>query len=135
MQIKETPLEEIWKIRHSVFWPDKPFHFIKLKTDSEGFHLGLYLENKLITVVSLFQDPTGLQFRKLATLEPYQGQGYGTHMMHFLLEYAKNKKAGRLWCNARLSKKSFYEKFGMRETGHTYIQDGINFTIMECMDW
>lgn len=65
-------------LRHEVMWPDEDFDYIKLKDDDAGIHFGLFKENMLISVVSLFVDKDEAQFRKFATLKSEQGKGYGS---------------------------------------------------------
>ena len=79
MQIREISLEEVWKIRQEVFWPNEPLDFIKMEKDPEGLHLGLF-DPHLLSVVSLFKKGNEIQFRKLGTLNAFQGRGYGTHL-------------------------------------------------------
>lgn len=130
MILQEISLEEVWKIRQEVFWPEKPLEFIQLENDHNALHLGLMAPD-LISVVSLFKEGTDMQFRKLATRKEYQGKGFGTKLMREIIQKAQKEGYNRIWCNARVSKKSFYEKFDMKETGQYFSKDGIEFTIME----
>jgi N-acetylglutamate synthase-like GNAT family acetyltransferase len=74
-----------------------------------------------------------LQFRKLATLDEYQGQGIASLLLISVLRLAKEKGLKRIWCNARSNKKSFYEKFGMTATEKTFVKSGQEFAIMEIL--
>lgn len=129
--IKEIKQEDTWKIRQMVMWPDKPIEFVKLPDDYKGIHFGLFDDDELTSVVSCFEYEGELQFRKLATLTNKQGQGYGTCMLNHIIDIARNKGIKRVWCNARVNKKAFYEKFGLKETGNRFYKDGIEFIIME----
>lgn len=131
MMIKEIPQEQAWEIRHVVMWPDKPLDFIKLADDAKGRHFGLFDDDGVATVVSCFVQNRKMQFRKLATLQSKQGKGYGSALLNFIIALGKSENASSLWCNARLNKKSFYEKFGMVEINKRFEKDGITFTIME----
>jgi N-acetylglutamate synthase-like GNAT family acetyltransferase len=112
-------------------WPDKPLDFIKLKDDSLGVHYGLYEQDELASVVSCFERGKEMQFRKLATLISKQKNGFGTFLLNYIIELAKTKAMKKVWCNARLNKKAFYEKFGFHEVGKRFEKDGTGFTIME----
>ena len=131
MEIKEIQASETWQIRHDVMWPNQPFDFVQLEEDNFGFHFGVFEEDKLVSIVSCFIEGKEMQFRKLATLEDFQGQGIASHLLKHILQFAKNKDLGRVWCNARSNKKSFYEKFRMKDTFKTFIKAGQEFTIME----
>lgn len=131
MIIKEIPASETWTIRHEVMWPEMPFEFVQLKEDDFGIHFGLYNESKLVAIVSCFEDNNEMQFRKLATLVEEQGKGFGTILLNYIFQQAKDKGIKRIWCNARVNKKSFYEKFGLVDTANTFFKSGQEFTIME----
>ena len=129
--IEQIAPELTWRIRRQVLYPDLEFGKAILDNDDEGMHLGLFDQNKLISVVSLFQSEGNMQFRKFATLAEYQRQGYGTELLKYLVEIAKSDSCKRIWCNARKNASGFYTKFGFSETGKTYRKDGHDFVIME----
>jgi len=131
MVIKEAPLEEMWKLRHLVMWPDRDLCFVQLEEDHEGIHLGGYVEGKLVTVISLFLDGTRAQFRKFATLQEEQGKGYGSKLLAFTLEEARSRGSERIWCNARVTKVAFYRRFGLQETGEVFHKAGMEYVILE----
>ena len=112
-------------------WPGKPLEFVKVANDQEGVHFGLYQRNKLVSVVSCFEQHAEMQFRKLATLPESQKQGFGSHLLSYILDIASKKGMQRVWCNARVNKKSFYEKFGLEDTKEHFTKEGIAYTIME----
>ncbi|MFC0778349.1 GNAT family N-acetyltransferase [Flavobacterium sp. HJSW_4] len=133
MEIKIINASDTWQIRHEVMWPDQPFEFVQLEEDNSGFHFGVFEEDKLVSIVSCFIDGKEIQFRKLATLEDYQGKGIASHLLKYILEFAKEKGLEKVWCNARSNKKSFYKKFGMKDTFKTFVKAGQEFTIMEIL--
>ncbi|MCP2027769.1 GNAT superfamily N-acetyltransferase [Flavobacterium sp. HSC-32F16] len=131
MEIKEIQASETWHIRHEVMWPNQSFEFVQLEEDNLGFHFGVFENNKLVSIVSCFIEDREMQFRKLATLEEFQGKGIASHLLKYILQFAKDKDLERVWCNARNNKKTFYEKFGMKDTFRTFTKAGQEFTIME----
>jgi len=131
MEVKTITASDTWPIRHEVMWPDQPFEFVQLEEDNLGFHFGVFEEDKLVSIVSCFIEGKEMQFRKLATLEEYQGKGIASHLLKYILEFAKEKGVEKVWCNARTNKKSFYEKFGMIDTFKTFVKSGQEFTIMK----
>ena len=128
--IRPIPYKATWPIRHEVMWPDQPYDFIKLPRDPEGQHYGLFVAEKLISIVSVYTDANEAQFRKFATLEVHQGKGYGTALLEFLMQKLEDEGFSRIWCNARKDKASYYERFGLKETDQTYEKGGIDFVIM-----
>ncbi|MCR9252016.1 MAG: GNAT family N-acetyltransferase [bacterium] len=130
-RISEITAEETWPIRHKVMWPDMPFDFVKVENDHEGLHLGLFLDDKLSSIISVFKIGSSWQFRKFATLEEEQGKGLGSQLLKYVIDQAKLNDAELLWCNARKDKIGLYQKFKMMETDKTYVKGGIEFVVME----
>ncbi len=129
--IKEIPHFMVWEIRQKVMWPDKPLSYVQLEDDENGFHFGLFIQEKLVSIISLFVSNNEAQFRKFATLEEYQGRGYGSLLLKHVISIAKQKGVNRLWCNARINKTSLYEKFEMNCTNERFTKDGQDYVIME----
>lgn len=112
-------------------WPDQPFDFVKVPDDHQGLHYGLFVKGRLVSVVSLFIKDSGAQFRKLATETTEQGKGYGSYLLRHVLHEASTQGATRIWCNARVEKSAYYERFGLTKTTNTYLKKGIEFVVME----
>jgi len=129
--INEVPYKDVLKIRHIAMYPDKNADYVKLPEDERGLHMGYYVDEKPVSVFSLFLNNGELQFRKFATLPEYQNKGYGTKLMEWLVDYANDMKFERIWCNARAGKTDFYKKFGFKETDQTFEKDGLEYVIME----
>lgn len=89
MEIKEVPLQKIWEIRQKVMYPSFSFDEVKLKDDELGQHLGLFVNDELVSIISLFIKNNELQFRKLATLELQQGKGFGKQLLAYVFDLAK----------------------------------------------
>lgn len=129
--IAKVDKEKAWELRHKVMWPDKAFDHIKLEDDDLGIHFGLFKESILISIVSLFMNNEGAQFRKFATLQQEQGNGYGSVLLNYVIEEAKNRGVKRIWCNARENKVNFYKKFGLEESNYKFTKGGKSYVIME----
>ena len=112
-------------------WPNMPFDYIKVAGDENAVHYGVWQDGELVTVVSLFVKGEEAQFRKLATKESEQGKGLATAILNHIISEVKNKAIKRLWCNARIDKTKFYEKFGLKKTMETFSKGGIDFVILE----
>lgn len=131
MEIKEISAPETWPLRHKVMWPNKPLDFIVLSNDAEGIHYGLFENKILISVISLFIDSSIGQFRKFATDNYFQGRGYGTKLLKYLLEEAKRRNVKSLRCNARMTAIEFYQGFGMKVASDVVRKNGKNYVMME----
>lgn len=112
-------------------WPDKPIAFVRLENDEKGRHFALLKGADIISIVSLFVNNNHAQFRKFATKTSEQGNGYGTLLLNHLMNIARNEIIENIWCNARVEKSSYYEKFGMKQTTKRFIKEGVEYIIME----
>lgn len=130
-KILEIPVNKVLEIRHTVMWPTKSIDYVRLSNDEEGRHFGLFINGELVSVISLFIDNSHAQFRKFATLEEHQGKGYGTILLNEIMSIAQENKLSKVWCNARVEKSTFYEKFGMKASDKTFEKGGIQYVIME----
>jgi predicted GNAT family N-acyltransferase len=130
LEIKQIQPSETWEIRHRVMWAGKPFDDVKLPNDDAGLHFGLFRNDILLSVVSLFIENETAQFRKFATETAEQGKGYGAKLLEYLIEKCIEKNVKTLWCNARTSASGFYEKFGLEVVSDAWVKDGIEYVKM-----
>jgi N-acetylglutamate synthase-like GNAT family acetyltransferase len=131
MIIKQIALADTLVIRQTVLWPNRPIEFIKIKGDENALHFGLYVNIKLTSVISCFENNGEIQFRKFATLTDMQNQGFGTCLLNYTINEARRRGIKRIWCNARLSKMGFYQKLGLTATDNKFFKDGIEYITME----
>ncbi|MDP5232101.1 MAG: GNAT family N-acetyltransferase [Cellulophaga sp.] len=131
ISIKTITAEETYSLRHSVMWPNQPISFVMLSDDEKGIHFGLFVNEILTSVISLFISDKKAQFRKFATLKHEQGKGYGTKLLKHTINFVSAKTMEELWCNARTDKTKFYKKFGFTETKKKFTKENIDFVILE----
>ncbi len=131
IQIREITAAETWPLRHAVMWPDKPFAYVQLADDDQGHHYGLFENDRLVSVLSLFVEGADARFRKFATLPACQRRGYGSRLLSHVLEAAVGLGARRIWCSARAEAAPFYGKFGMHEFGGRFTHEGMPYVKME----
>lgn len=129
--INEVLYDEVLEIRHKVMYPDYEKTIVMLPDDEKGIHIGYYKNDRAVSVVSIFLNDRELQFRKLATLEEFQGRGYASQLIRWILDYARDMEFPRVWCNTRRGKIDFYKKFGFEPTGKIFEKDGYEFEIIE----
>lgn len=130
MTVKKIVACETWALRQQAMWPDKEIDYVKLADDPRGTHYGLFKDEQLVSVISLFFDGEEVQFRKFATCSEKQGQGFGTRLLHFILEEPEVVATKRIWCNARLDAVAFYARFGFITQGDTFKRDGVTYVKM-----
>lgn len=131
LSIEQIRPELTWRLRHEVLYPASAINKMQMEEDSHGYHFGAFRDNRLLGVVSLFQDGTDFQFRKFAVVEQAQGTGVGTALLNRITEFAINDGAQRIWCNARTSAIAFYLRFGFEQTGKLFSKNGFDYEIME----
>jgi len=131
MNVQVAKLDDVWPLRQEVMYPELPLDAVKLPDDGAGSHFGIYEDNQLLSVVSVFERNGEMQFRKLATRRDKQGKGLAWILLQHVLQLAEQKKVTRLWCNARLSATALYEKMGLRQNGAPWSNLGHEFVVME----
>lgn len=131
MEIRNIPYSSTWAIRHQVMWPDRTIEYVKLPHDKDGQHFGLFIEDEIVSIVSVFLVGKVAQFRKFATLKEEQGKGYGSRLLSFVIEELISSNIEKVWCNARSNKAKYYERFGLRRTNQSFSRGGIDYVIME----
>lgn len=131
MDVKLITKEQVWELRHQVMWPTEEFDYIKLPDDDEGLHYGLFDGDELVSGVSLFIQGREAQFRKFATLTERQNCGYGSKLLTYVLKEAKRRGVKQIYCNARVNKVPFYERFGLSKTDVVFNKGGKDYVVME----
>lgn len=131
LSIEQIRPELTWRLRNEVLYPDSKLAEMGMDEDANGIHFGAFKDNKLIGVVSLFQNGTDFQFRKFAIAPGYQGQGIGGQMLQYFTDFASSQGGTRLWCNARVTAISFYIKNGFTTTGNIFARNGFDYEILE----
>lgn len=117
-------------IRQAVLWPGLPRHDLMLEEDAEGTHFGAFVDGEIVAIISLFRTPHGVRFRKFATLSDWRGNGIGTRLLRHALSWAQAEGADRIWCDARLSAKAFYERLGFEAEGNVFQKAGVAYIVM-----
>ena len=130
-KIKQITTAEVLPIRHRVMWPNKPIAYIELPNDENARHFGLFVNEELTSIISLFTENNEVQFRKFATLFEFQGKGYGTMLLNMIITLLQDEGNSKLWCNARIEKSKFYELFSLKATNKKFMKGGIEYVIME----
>jgi GNAT superfamily N-acetyltransferase len=128
MIIRQIKPEETYALRHKALWPEKPFEYVILDEDAEGQHFGAFRDEDLMAVISLFVENGVARFRKFATRPDCQRQGIGMRLLNRVIEEARKLGAHTLWCDARLSAASFYQRFGMEPEGAVFYKGEIPYS-------
>jgi phosphoribosylformimino-5-aminoimidazole carboxamide ribotide isomerase len=131
MNIRKISAEDTLPLRRDVLYPHESLAAVKVDHDEDGLHFGVFDQGQLVTVVSLFLGRDSAQFRKLATAPSAQGKGFGKAILAHLVDICKKEKIKLLWCNARDTAETFYDRLGYTTKGDYFIKGGITFIRME----
>jgi GNAT superfamily N-acetyltransferase len=131
LSIEQIRPELTWRLRQKVLYPAETLYVMKMDEDNDGYHFGAFEDNSLVGVVSLFQKDKDFQFRKFAVDETAQNKGVGTALLNYIIDFAINEGAERVWCNARLAAIGFYLKAGFSQTGVLFAKNGFEYEIMD----
>ncbi|WMI64326.1 GNAT family N-acetyltransferase [Aestuariibaculum sp. YM273] len=137
--IRIIDASETIPVRHPVLRPGKPIESCNFDGDDleTTFHLGIYLNNQIVGVVSYFKNCNDLltessqyQLRGMAVLEDFQGKGLGNLLVQQGDLLLKERHIKTLWCNAREVATTFYQKndftiigdpFNIKDIGLHYV--------------
>jgi GNAT superfamily N-acetyltransferase len=133
--VKFILAEEVLPLRSLVLRNNKPLNECIFDSDNvdEAFHLGFFIDDKLISVASFlpsnyFDDAgRGFQLRGMATDPSFAGKGYGTALIGFGIDCLKEMNIDYIWCNARSTAASFYKKIGFTTESPEFDIPGIGF--------
>jgi GNAT superfamily N-acetyltransferase len=131
ISIEQIRPELTWRLRQQVLYPQQQLNEMEMEEDNDGYHFGVFRENKLVAVVSLFAKGEGFQFRKFAVDPSLQNMGIGSALLQYITDFAVNEGAVRLWCNARLTAVAFYLKHNFLQTGEYFSKNGFDYEIVE----
>lgn len=126
--LRITPSDTLL-LRSQMLRPGKPLSECQFQgdNDEQSFHLGAFVENKLVSVASFYFDkhpdidePYQYRLRGMATLPEFQHQGFSKELLRMAFPIIKQNQCKLLWCNARVSAMGFYQKVGFKKVGEEF---------------
>ena len=67
---------------------------------------------------------------RLCVLKKYREMGYGEQIMNSLIQFAKSHQAKVCCLHAQTVSQYFYQKFGFKASGDTFMEAGIEHVVM-----
>ncbi len=137
--LKKIKFTETFSVRHPVLRQGKPIESCFFEGDDAEttVHFGLFLEAKLVGVISIFKNKNSIfsaenqfQIRGMAVLQEHQGKKLGNQLLMKSEAYISSQKGDLIWFNAREVAVPFYqnscykiigEAFEIKEIGTHYI--------------
>ena len=140
MEIKKISSLETYPVRHEVLRKGKPIETCQFKGDDDEntTHFGLYVEDKLIGIISIFKENNILfpelnqvQIRGMAVLEEFQGKGFGAELVREAENHCISLNTDLIWFNARENAVPFYKKLNYIIIGDSFLipDVGIHFAM------
>lgn len=132
--IKQISPWETIPVRGPVLRPGKPVAACIFEGDDlpTTTHLGLYSNNELAGIVSIFQSVSALfeqqkqfQLRGMAVLEHYQKQGLGEKLVEAAEKLISENEGEMIWFNAREGAVGFYKKLNYKLKGDVFDIPGV----------
>jgi GNAT superfamily N-acetyltransferase len=126
-------------LRMSVLRSNEPVDgpMYPLEEDPATAHFAALAGDRVLAVGSVMPDghphdpsPGDWRVRGMATLPEWRGQGLGARVLAALEAQARREGGRRLWCNARVGARSFYERAGMAAEGGEYEIPGIGMHLL-----
>lgn len=124
--IKKITAPETYSVRLPVLRKGKPVESCHFDGDNSAttIHFGLYLNQELVGIVSLFKKTNPLfseknqfQIRGMAVLENHRKKDFGKALLIHCEEECKNQDGDLIWFNARTEAVEFYKKMGYHKNG------------------
>ena len=140
MEIKKISSVETYPVRHEVLRKGKPIETCLFKGDDDEntIHFGLYQNERLIGIISIFKEKNDLfsetnqfQIRGMAVLEEFQGKGFGAELVKEAENHCISLNTDLIWFNARENAVPFYEKLDYEIIGDSFLipDVGIHFVM------
>jgi hypothetical protein len=121
--------QETHNIRHQELRNGKPIESCYFIGDDlpSTMHFGYQINNKIIAVVSAFQQKNDLfefenqyQIRGMAVLSMHQGVGIGKKLFEEMEQFLMNTNVKFIWFNARLLAVPFYKSISCEVIGDLF---------------
>ncbi|MHB8207762.1 GNAT family N-acetyltransferase, partial [Mucilaginibacter sp.] len=84
ISIEQIRHELTWILRQKVLYPERDMQDMGMDEDLSGIHFGAFKGNRLVGVISLFQNGDDFQFRKVAVEPSAQNMGIGSMMLDYI---------------------------------------------------
>ena len=127
--VKQITVQDTYPLRIEILRNGKAinYHFVGDK-HKESIHLGAFLDNKCIGIVTLvpnshatFPNVLTYQLRGMAVDKSLQKRGVGKLLIEESFRFLKEgRKCEILWCNARIIAVEFYKKMGFSIKGNKF---------------
>lgn len=131
MIIQAITWQECLPIRQQVLWPNLPEIFCQIEEDKDARHYGVYIDNQLVSVASLYSktinDISRVRLRKFATVKSHQGKGIGKKLLSHIIQDLTSLGVDYFWCDARKDNQQFFKELGFEVISQPFYKTGFEY--------
>jgi GNAT superfamily N-acetyltransferase len=129
LSIQRATAAETFPLRQRVLRPHETDDALSMcRDDCEPVHFAAVEDGTVVGTAVLFAEAApwllvgeaSWRLRGMATAEDKRRQGVGVAVLAVVLDYVKLHGGGLLWCSARTSARSFYERAGFVSRGDVW---------------
>ncbi len=128
MEVRSITAADTRPLRQAVLRPHQTIDELVFpgEEDPVAGHLGVFDDEELIGVVSIFPEPReagddgGWRIRGMATAPAWRRRGVGAALLTAALAHVVAAGGTSVWCSARTPAVGFYERFGFGTVGDEY---------------
>jgi len=128
-----TEKDHVFAIRRAVFVTEQnvPEDLEFDGLDDDAIHFILYYNTTQIRCARLriYEDTAKLE--RIAMLKEQRGNGYGTRLTKYLIEYCKKKNLHGVYLHSQTYVSDFYKKLGFKPKGNIFYEAGLEHIAME----
>jgi GNAT superfamily N-acetyltransferase len=134
VRVEPVPAITTFQLRHDVLRPHETLDQLALPGDDDPdtCHLAARtVSGEVVGTASVRREPApwgagaaiaAWRLRGMATREDLRGHGIGTQVLRAVVAHVASRGGGLLWCNARVSAVSFYERSGFTTRGEPWVE-------------
>ncbi len=129
----EEEKQKVFALRFEVFVGEQKVP-PEIELDAEDAHaLHIMAEEEGIAVgcARVILQNGDAHIGRLAVKKMCRGNGVGSAVCRFIIDYCKQEGYGRIWLNSQLHAVGFYEKLGFVPKGEVFVEAGIEHKEME----
>lgn len=99
--------------------------------DKTARHFIALTDGKIVSTLRIREVDGGVKIERMATKKEYRGKGISKGLLEFVLKEIKKIKPKKIWMEAQVQAKEFYEKCGFKAVSESYNLYGIPHLKME----
>lgn len=130
MQVERVDVEAVRPLRQRVLRPHQREEEVGFPGDEapDTMHVAARAGKEVVGVATVLREPharrpddADWRIRGMAVSEQMRRRGIGMRLLACCEAHAKASGGRRLWCNARLGARAFYERMGFAAEGEAFV--------------